>query len=260
MMAHRQEQALRAVKQDFRRCNEWAPSHDPNKIALAAIDSSLSEVNARIDIDKYLPEPQSFKAVLNLDRDIRVAWLHAVWLNLIDNQTFILDIKPNKGELVTPCKLVMKAKQTATGLLEKLKARIVARGDYQKCRMKKRALPHIKAIELQKQINKDALLAGQEPITIDLPSTPEEDTWSPNASARAVKLFIAIMTLANCITKGADFVGAYLQAHMVGRHFVKLPIEYAEFFPEYADYFGVPLLLNKGILRIWYGIQRKTME
>jgi hypothetical protein len=235
---------------------------DPNEMALAAIDSSLSEVNACMNIDKYLPGPQSFKAVLNLDRNIRLAWLHAIWLeikNLIDNKAFILGIKPNKGELVTPCKLVMKAKQTATGLLEKLKARIVACGDYQKRRMKKRELHHTKAIELQKQINKDALLGGQEPITIDLPSTPEEDTWSPNASARAVKLFIAIMALANRITKGADFVGAYyLQAHMVGCHFVKLPIEYAEFFPEYADYFCVSLLLNKG--NIWYGIQRKTME
>jgi hypothetical protein len=71
MMAHCQERALQAVKQDCCRCNEWAPAHDPNKIALAAIDSSLSEVNARTDIDKYLPEPQSaFKAVLNLDCDI----------------------------------------------------------------------------------------------------------------------------------------------------------------------------------------------
>jgi hypothetical protein len=33
---------------------------------------------------------------------------------------------------------------------------------------------------------------------------------------------------------------------MVGRHFVKLPIEYEEFFPEYTNYFGAPLLLNKG--------------
>jgi hypothetical protein len=189
--------------------------------------------------------------------------LHAIWLeikNLIDNKTFILGIKPNKGGLITPCKLVMKAKQTATDLLKKLKAQIVACGDYQMRRMKKRALHHTKAIELQKQMNKDALLAGQGPITIDLPSTPEEDTWSPNTSARAIKLFIAIMTLANRITEGADIVGAYLQAHMVGRHFVTLPIEYAEFFPEYTNYFDVPLLLNKGIRSIWYGIQRKAME
>jgi hypothetical protein len=55
------------------------------------------------------------------------------------------------------------------------------------------------------------------------------------------------MTHCGRTIKGADFIGAYLQANMVGRHFVTLPIEYAEHFPEYEKYFGVPLLLNKGI-------------
>ena len=87
-------------------------------------------------VDKYLPEPQSLKAVLKLDDDIRSAWLHAAIQaeikNLIDHDTFILGEQPRKDELIVPIKLVLKAKQTATGLLEKLKARLVARGDMEK--------------------------------------------------------------------------------------------------------------------------------
>jgi hypothetical protein len=42
--------------------------------------------------------------------------------NLIDHNTFILGKTPCKGELIIPVKLVLKAKQTASGKLEKLKA------------------------------------------------------------------------------------------------------------------------------------------
>ena len=49
-----------------------------------------------------------------------------------------------------------------------------------------------------------------------------------------------------CTLKGADFIGAYLQAKVIGRHFVKLPVEYAYHLPHYFKYFGAPLLLNKG--------------
>jgi hypothetical protein len=47
--------------------------------------------------------------------------------SLIDHRTFILGETPHKNELIIPVKLVLKAKQTATGKLDKLKARVVAR-------------------------------------------------------------------------------------------------------------------------------------
>ena len=220
-------------------------------MALAALDDTISGVHPeRISINKYLPEPQSLKSVLRLDEAIRRAWLHAIYVeikNLIDNKTFILNETPNKGELVVPVKLILKAKQTATGHLEKLKARLVARGDYQKRRMKKSLRLHQEAKEQQKELNYKAALTGYKPIKIDLPPQPDEDTWSPNASARAVKLFLAVMTENRRTVKGADFIGAYLQANMIGRHFIRLPYEYAALFPDYREYFGVPLLLNKGI-------------
>jgi hypothetical protein len=60
-------------------------------------------------VDKYLPEPQSFKAVLNLNNGIRRAWLHAIKMdikNFIDHNTFLLGKPPRKDELIIPVKLV----------------------------------------------------------------------------------------------------------------------------------------------------------
>jgi hypothetical protein len=133
-ITYRRQQALENIILDFRLCSEEIPSDDQVFLALSAIDNTVSRRHQeKISINKYLPEPQSLKAVLRLDEAIRRAWLHAILLelkNLIDNKTFILNERPEKGELVVPVKLVLKAKQTATGHLEKLKARIVARGDY----------------------------------------------------------------------------------------------------------------------------------
>ena len=52
--------------------------------------------------------------------------------------------------------------------------------------------------------------------------------------------------------KSGDFIGAYLQAKVIGRHFVRLPLEYTYYFPEYAKYFGTPSLLKKGIYGLVY--------
>jgi hypothetical protein len=109
---------------------------------MLTIDATASSSNDKL-VDKYLPEPQPFKAVLKLDDDVRNAWLHAIKMeikNLIDHDTFILGKTPCKDELIIPVKLVLKAKQTASGKLEKLKARIVARGDMEKRRIKKTIL------------------------------------------------------------------------------------------------------------------------
>ncbi|KAI2501065.1 udp-sugar [Fragilaria crotonensis] len=64
--------------------------------------------------------------------------------NLIDHGTFILGQKPHADELIIPVKLVLKAKQTASGKLDKLKARLVARGDMEKRRIKKQKQKYAK--------------------------------------------------------------------------------------------------------------------
>ncbi|KAI2491680.1 hypothetical protein MHU86_22888 [Fragilaria crotonensis] len=135
----------------FQECNEDLPTIDPIHSAMMTIDNSPSnnpQANPQEPVDKYLPEPQSLKAVLKLDDNVRNAWLHAIKMeikNLIDHDTFILGQTPHKDELIIPVKLVLKAKQTATGKLDKLKARLVARGD-----LEKRLLKRVKAINQQR--------------------------------------------------------------------------------------------------------------
>ena len=70
--------------------------------------------------------------------------------NLIDHDTFILGKQPEKDELIIPVRLVLKAKQTATGKLDKLKARLVARGDMEKRRLKKSNATHQQRLQQQK--------------------------------------------------------------------------------------------------------------
>jgi len=210
-------------------------------------------------IAKYLPEPSSLKAVLLLDPDVRTTWLHAIHMeirNLIEHDTFILGQTPGPEELIIQVKLILKAKQTADGDLEKCKARFVARGDMQKRRNHKLARESQKIKDKLDKLNNlptfktDDSFSKPPPLIYDIPD-PTKDTWSPCASSRGVKMFIANMCAARRQIKSADFIGAYLQAKVVGRHFVKLPKEYAFHFPQYAKYFGVPLLLNKGM----YGLQ-----
>ena len=64
----------------FQECAEF-PSVDPIHTAMLTIDATASSSNDE-PVDKYLPEPQSFKAVLKLDDDVRNAWLHAIKMEI----------------------------------------------------------------------------------------------------------------------------------------------------------------------------------
>ena len=68
-----------------------------------------------------------------LSENIRKPWLKATLKeinNLINNHTFLIEDQ-NEGEPVTPCMDVYKAKIQYDGSLDKLKLRIVVRGDLQ---------------------------------------------------------------------------------------------------------------------------------
>ena len=62
---------------------------------------------------------------------IKKLWLKAAKKdikNLINNHNFLVQ-NPEKGEPVTPCMDVYKSKIQSDGILDKLKLRIVVRGD-----------------------------------------------------------------------------------------------------------------------------------
>ena len=104
----------------------------------------------------FIPEPRNFAEVNKLAENIRKPWLKANLKeikNLINNQTFLIE-DPKDSEPVTPCMNVYKANIQSDGRLDKIKLIIVVRGDLQ---------------------NKERV----------------GDTWSPTASMRTLKYFLA---------------------------------------------------------------------
>ena len=162
------------------------------------------------EVFHFIPEPRNFVEVTKLSENIRKPWLKAMLKeikNIINNQTFMIE-DPKDGEPVTPCMDFYKAKIQSDGSLDKLKLRIVVRADFQ---------------------NKE--MVG--------------DTWSPTASMSNLKYFLADAAKHKAIVHQLDFIGALLQVKVKNRVFVKLDMRYADYFPEYAQYFGRALkLLN----------------
>ena len=107
------------------------------------------------EVFHFIPKPRNFAEVTKLSENINKPWLKANLKeikNIINNQTFLIEDQ-NEGEPVTPCMDVYKAKIQSDGILDKLKLRIVVRGDLQ---------------------NKE--MVG--------------DTWSPTAYMRNLKYFL----------------------------------------------------------------------
>ena len=69
------------------------------------------------------------------------------------------------------------------------------------------------------------------------------DTWSPTASMRTLKYFLADAEKHRARVHQLDFIGEFLQANVKNRVFVKLDMRYASYFPEYTQYFGRALKL-----------------
>ena len=62
-----QNEQINATFANLRECNGVSPSLDPIQTAMTALDNVIYLVQDNETIDKYLLEPQSFKAVLHLD-------------------------------------------------------------------------------------------------------------------------------------------------------------------------------------------------
>ena len=134
------------------------------------------------EVSHFILEPRNFAEVTRLAENNRKPWLKATLKeikNLINNQTFMIE-DPKDGEPLTPCMDVYKAKIQSDGSLEKLKLRIVVRGDLQ---------------------NKEMI----------------GDTWSPTASMRTLKHFLADAAKHKARVHQLDFIGAFLQDNVKNR-------------------------------------------
>ena len=61
------------------------------------------------------------------------------------------------------------------------------------------------------------------------------DTWSPTASMRTLNYFLADAAKHKTRFHQLDFIGAFLQANVKNRVFVKLDMRYAAYFLEYTQ-------------------------
>jgi hypothetical protein len=175
------------------------------------------------DATVFEPAPSNLRAVLKIrDHVIREAWLKAYQKELktlIDTGTFQPET-PLPDESCTPIMDLNVVKLRSDGTLDKLKNRLVVRGDMQK--------------------------------------NLDEDKWSPTASFRALKLFLAHAARLKVHVRQLDFVGAFLQAKVRSRIFVTIPAIYGSIFPEFKQYCGTPLRLLKAMYgmtlsgKFWY--------
>ena len=78
------------------------------------------------------------------------------------------------------------------------------------------------------------------------------DTWSPTASMRNLKYFLVDAAKNKARVHQLYFIGAFLQAKVKNRVFVKLDMRYAAYFTEYSQYFGRALKLLKSM----YGMKK----
>ena len=85
------------------------------------------------EVYHFIPEPRNFSEVTKLSENINKPWLKETLKeikNIINNHNFLIEYQ-NEGEPVTLCMDVYKAKIQSDGSLDKLKLRIVVRGDLQ---------------------------------------------------------------------------------------------------------------------------------
>ena len=153
-------------------------------------------VESGSEVSHFIPEPRNFSEVIKLSYDIKKPWLKSTLKeikNLINNHTFLVEY-PEKDEPVNPCMDVYKAKIQSGGIIDKLKLIILVRGDL---------------------CNKE--LVG--------------DTWSPTASMRTLKYFLADAAKHKSIVRQLYFIVDFLQAKVKNRLFVNLDSRYTYYFP-----------------------------
>ena len=85
------------------------------------------------EVSHFIPEPKKFAEVTKFSENIKKPWLKATRKeinNIVNNQTFLI-FDQNEGESVTSCMDVYKSRIQSDRSLDKLKLRIVIKGDLQ---------------------------------------------------------------------------------------------------------------------------------
>jgi hypothetical protein len=164
-------------------------------------------MTASTDALSWEPAPKTLCDILKMpEGPIRTGWLKSVKAELktlFDPRTFVLN-DMRDDEVSTPVMEIFKVKINSNGTLDKLKTRIVVHGDLQ----------------------------GK---------STTEDKWSPTASFRSSKMFLAHACRLKVRVKQLNFIGAFLQANMQSRMFFTLPKIFGILFPEYEMYCGIPV-------------------
>ena len=163
--------------------------------------------------EDFLPEPAHWKHILRMPERLQKFWLESLKTDLtlliVKMKTFQKE-NPATDDPIIPTTTKFRTKLKADGTADKLKARVCLRGDQQA-------------------------------------KYSDYDTWCPIASFRELRVFLTWAAKKKCRIYQLDFIGAFLQAKARNRVFTMLPAEWKEFFPDLAEWFGVPLLLLKSL-------------
>ena len=225
----RNAKAPQRLTMDHRQAaKDWSEAHLCNDVELAtafSVEVTDTPIDvAGCDASLFEPAPDNLRTIMKMkDPRVKAAWLKAYHKELkvlISSGSF--SIEPMlEGEVAIPTMETNRVKLQSDGTLDKLKNRIVVRGDLQ---------------------NKHST----------------EDKWSPTASFRSLKMFLAHACRLKVRVRKMDFIGAFLQAKVRSRVFIKLPAFYGELFPDIKAYCGVPVRLIKSMYgmalsgKYWY--------
>jgi hypothetical protein len=138
----------------------------------------------------FMPEPTCIRHLARLTPTVKAAWTKAFHKELrslvITQRAVSLTDSPSPTDRVVPVKELFKCKLDQHGNIDKLKCRIVFRGD---------------------------LYNPESPL----------DSWNPHATWFALKVFLALCARYRIFPSQTDFVSAYLQVAMKERVFIKFP-------------------------------------
>ena len=161
----------------------------------------------------FLPEPNRIPQILKLPEDVREAWLKAFNKEIrgliMSNKCFKIEQAPADARVV-PLMELFKCKLDKFGKVDKLKCRIVFRGDLYS-------------------------------------PTEDLDSWNPHATWTSLKYFLGLCAHFRIFPAQIDFEMAYVQIEMREEHvYVKFPDFWQNLVPpELQAYMGTPLLLLK---------------